>query len=80
MTNVDAENMNFAEHLHVNAMPVWLYDIFLRCVNLLAASFGFGSSDPFLEQYFHFYMACMEGHRQSSMKFMNALGTLIKFK
>lgn len=32
------ENTNFAEHLHVSVMPVWVYSIFLRCENLLTAS------------------------------------------
>lgn len=30
--------INFPEHLHVNVMPMWVYDIFVRCENLLTAS------------------------------------------
>lgn len=47
-------------------------------MSVLPASFG--SSALLLEQYFYLYMVCMEGHRQSNMKFMNAFGMVVQFK
>lgn len=58
------EKNNFAEHLHVSVMPVWVCDIFLRCENLLTASWFW---PPLLSPgtvFSFFILVCMEGHHK----------------
>lgn len=54
MTNLDEDNINFVEYLHVNALPMWVYYIFLRCENLLTASWFWRERSFFWNSFFIF--------------------------
>lgn len=72
MTNLDGDNINFAEYLHVNAMPVWVYYIFLRCENLLTASW-FWLECSFFGTVFSFLQCLYGGPRAVQHKIYESI-------